>query len=168
MNTHICVCTHNWRCACVCGWWMCRAYSFSITFTRVQTICECARNFTLCIYTSCSGTRATFFLTHFSRLLLLLLSSLSSLSFFSLSFFDENRIITIVSIVYSIDNTVTLNRWCCNEIGSSCSTSCRPYRTKIEHFRRIQSIRRWKSFDNSTNRPTAKSSASAVPGLQSK
>lgn len=85
--------------------------------------------------------------------------------FFSLSFFNENRIITIASIVHSIDNTVTLNRWCCNEIGSSCSTSCRPYRTKVEHFRRIQSIRRWKSFDNSTNRPTAKCGASAVPGL---
>lgn len=161
----MCVCAYAQLKMCVR--WMYRAYLFSITFTREQTICECARNFTLCIYTSCLGT-GDLFSDSFLTISVLLLLLLSSSCFFSLSFFNKNCIITIASIVHSIDNTVTLNRWCCNEIGSSCSTSCRPYRTKIEHFRRIQSIRRWKSFDNSTNRPTAKCGASAVPGLQSK
>lgn len=165
MNTHLCVCAYAQLKMCVR--WMYRAYLFSITFTREQTICE-VHEISHYVFTPVAWARATFFLTHFSRFLFYCCCCCRRHVFFSLSFFNENRIITIASIVHSIDNTVTLNRWCCNEIGSSCSTSCRPYRTKIEHFRRIQSIRRWKSFDNSTNRPTAKCGASAVPGLQSK
>lgn len=166
MNTHLCVCvrTHNWRCVC-------DECIVHIYFPSLLLVCKQYVNvheISHYVFTPVAWARATFFLTHFSRFLFYCCCCCRRHVFFSLSFFNKNRIITIASIVHSIDNTVTLNRWCCNEIGSSCSTSCRPYRTKVEHFRRIQSIRRWKSFDNSTNRPTAKCGASAVPGLQSK
>lgn len=149
MNTHICVRTHNWRCvSCI--------FIFHHFYMRW---CECARNFTLCIFTPVARVRATLFLTHYLRFPLLLLSS-----FYSLSRFKKK---TVLSQLLRLFIRLIMRSFS-THIGSSCSTSCCPYRTKVEHFRRIQSVWRWKSFDNSTNRSTAKSGASPIPGLQSK